>query len=72
MIGSTTATSGNVIAGNNAGVEISGFNSSLAGGNSILNNNIGIAKDGTSIGNVTGVWLNDVSRHPGRLTWQRQ
>ena len=59
-IGSTTATSGNVIAGNNVGVEITGFNASLSGSNFVIGNDIGIASDGTGIGNVIGIWVNDV------------
>ena len=62
-IGGTTAgstTPANVIGGNNVGVEISGFNTSLSGSNSILGNDIGIASDGTAIGNVVGIWVNDV------------
>jgi len=61
-IGGTTATSGNVIAGNIVGVEISGFNTSLSGFNSVLGNDIGIAKDGTPIGNVIGIWVNNVPK----------
>ena len=59
-IGSTTATSGNVIAGNDVGVEIAGFNASLSGSNFVIGNDIGIASDGTGIGNVIGIWVNDV------------
>jgi parallel beta-helix repeat protein len=58
-IGSTTATSGNVIAGNDVGVEIAGSNTSLSG-SYILGNDIGIASDGTAIGNVIGIWVDDV------------
>jgi len=57
-IGSTTA--GNVIAGNNVGVEIAAFNTLLSGGNFVIGNDIGIARDGTAIGNTIGIWVNDV------------
>ena len=56
-IGGTTA---NVIGGNNVGIEISGFDSSLIGPNFIVGNYIGVTEDGSPIGNYYGIWINDV------------
>jgi len=55
----------NVIGGNGVGIEISGFNSSLIGPNNfnfIEGNCIGVteAENGSPIGNVYGIWINDV------------
>ena len=54
----------NVIGGNGVGIEISGFNSSLTGTNLIEGNCIGVteAEDGSPIGNVYGIWINDVPK----------
>ena len=62
-IGGTTAgstTPGNVIWGNNVGIQITGFNSNQTGGNVIEGNYIGVAEDGSAIGNLYGIWINDV------------
>ena len=32
----------------------------LSGSNFVIGNDIGIASDGTGIGNVIGIWVNDV------------
>ena len=63
-IGGTTAgstTPANVIGGNNVGILISGFNSSLTGANFIEGNYIGVTtEDGSAIGNLYGIWIDDV------------
>jgi len=60
-IGGTTAGStANVIGGNNVGIEITGFNSLLTGGNVIEGNYIGVTEDGSAIGNLYGIWIDDV------------
>jgi len=62
-IGGTTAGStspANVIGGSNVGIEITGFNSNLTGGNVIEGNYIGVTEDGSPIGNLYGIWINDV------------
>ncbi|HKM56755.1 MAG TPA: right-handed parallel beta-helix repeat-containing protein, partial [Isosphaeraceae bacterium] len=62
-IGGTTAgstTPANVIGGNNVGIEITGFNSNLTGGNLIEGNYIGVKEDGSAIGNLYGIWIDDV------------
>ena len=62
-IGGTTAgstTPANVIGGNNVGIEITGFNSNLTGANVIEGNYIGVTEDGSAIGNLYGIWIDDV------------
>jgi len=62
-IGGSSPGAANVISGNDAGVEISGFNTSLQPSTvvtMIMGNSIGITPGVTTIGNVLGVWVNDV------------
>ena len=62
-IGGTTAgstTLANVIGGNNVGIQITGFNSNLTGANVIEGNYIGVPEDGSPVGNLYGIWIDDV------------
>jgi len=62
-VGGSKSGSKNVISGNNTGVEVSGFNSALQSSNSsnaIMGNSIGVTPKETNVGNVTGIWLNNV------------
>jgi len=59
-IGGTTSgstTPANVIGGNNVGIEITGVKT---GGNVIEGNYIGVTKDGSPIGNLYGIWIDNV------------
>ena len=59
-IGGTLTGACNVIAGNDVGIEISGFDSSLTGTNFIEGNSIGVTENGSPIGNLYGIWINGV------------
>jgi hypothetical protein len=56
---------GNIVSANQVGIQIGGFNSTLTGGgspyyNTVIGNFIGIGEAASSLGNVVGLWINDV------------